>query len=66
MSLRTVSCILICVGSLSAASPEKFLCGAAENAGILIGAAVRHAQLSEPAYANTLFHEFNLLSPKMH
>lgn len=37
---------------------------AAEHSGILIGAAVRPAQLSEPAYATTLSREFNLLEPE--
>ena len=34
---------------------------AAQHSGILIGAAVRPAQLSEPAYAVTLAREFNML-----
>lgn len=34
---------------------------AAENAGVLIGAAVRPSQLSETAYASTLAREFNML-----
>ena len=31
---------------------------------MLIGAAVRPAQLSEPAYAATLAREFNMLEPE--
>jgi endo-1,4-beta-xylanase len=37
---------------------------AADHSGILIGAAVRPAQLSEPAYAATLAREFNMLEPE--
>ena len=37
---------------------------AADRAGILIGTAVRPAQLSETAYASTLAREFNMLEPE--
>ena len=37
---------------------------AADHSGILIGAGVRPAQLSEPAYAATLAGEFNMLEPE--
>jgi endo-1,4-beta-xylanase len=37
---------------------------AADNAGVLIGAAVRPAQLSEAAYASTLAREFNMVEPE--
>jgi endo-1,4-beta-xylanase len=37
---------------------------AASRSGILIGAAVRPAHLSEPAYAATLAREFNMLEPE--
>jgi endo-1,4-beta-xylanase len=37
---------------------------AAEGAKILVGAAVRSAQLSEPAYASTLAREYNMLEPE--
>jgi endo-1,4-beta-xylanase len=37
---------------------------AADSAGVLVGTAVRPAQLSEPAYALTLSREFNLLEPE--
>lgn len=37
---------------------------AAQHSGMLIGAAVRPAQLSEPDYAATLAREFNMLEPE--
>jgi len=40
------------------------LCETAERAGMLIGAAVRPARLSEAPYASTLAREFNLLEPE--
>jgi endo-1,4-beta-xylanase len=49
---------------LAAAPPEPCLRDAARASGFLIGAAVRPAQLSEPAYASTLAREFNLLEPE--
>jgi len=36
----------------------------ADRAGILVGAAARPEQLSEPAYAGTLAREFNMLEPE--
>ena len=36
----------------------------ADNAGLLIGTAVRPTQLSEAAYASTLAHEFNMVEPE--
>jgi hypothetical protein len=35
----------------------------ADNAGLLIGTAVRPSQLSEAAYASTLAREFNMAPP---
>lgn len=37
---------------------------AADDAGLLIGTAVRPAQLSEPAYASTLAREFSMVEPE--
>jgi endo-1,4-beta-xylanase len=37
---------------------------AADRAGMLVGAAVRPAQLAEPLYAGTLASEFNMLEPE--
>jgi endo-1,4-beta-xylanase len=36
----------------------------ADNAGLLIGTAVRSSQLSEPAYASTLAREYNMVEPE--
>jgi len=52
-----------CAG-FGAAAPEPSLREAAQGCGLLIGAAVRPAQLSEAAYASTLAHEFNMLEPE--
>jgi endo-1,4-beta-xylanase len=54
---------VFCLG-LDAAAPEHSLREAARGAGMLIGAAVRPAQLSEAAYASTLAREFNMLEPE--
>lgn len=43
---------------------ELSLRDAARSSGMLIGAAVRPAQLSEPAYASTLAREFNMVEPE--
>lgn len=46
------------------------ICGAqslrqeADKAGLLVGTAIRPAQLSEPAYASTLAREFNMIEPE--
>jgi len=53
----------VCFGSAAASAPDS-LRKAAEQSGMLIGAAVRPAQLSEPAYAATLANQFNLLEPE--
>ena len=42
----------------------KSLREAAQGAGLLIGAAVRSAQLSEAAYSSTLTREFNMVEPE--
>ncbi len=52
-----------CIG-FGTPAPEKSLRTAASSAGILIGAAVRAAQLSEAAYAATLAREFNMVEPE--
>jgi endo-1,4-beta-xylanase len=36
----------------------------ADEAGLLMGTAVRSSQLSEPAYASTLAHEYNMVEPE--
>jgi len=52
-----------CFG-LGGSGPEQTLRQAAQRSGLLIGTAVRPAQLSEPAYASTLAREFNMLEPE--
>jgi endo-1,4-beta-xylanase len=47
-----------------AAAPPNTLRDAAQPSGILIGAAARPAELSEPAYAATLAREFSMLEPE--
>src|SRR5208282_5015348 len=47
-----------------AAVPEQSLREAARGSGMLIGTAVRPAQLSEADYASTLAREFNMLEPE--
>ena len=53
----------LCLG-LGPGVQDQPLREAAKESGILIGAAVRPAQLSEAAYASTLAREFNLLEPE--
>jgi GH35 family endo-1,4-beta-xylanase len=43
---------------------DQSLREAAQSSGVLIGTAVRPAQLSEAAYASTLAREFNMLEPE--
>jgi endo-1,4-beta-xylanase len=52
-----------CLG-FGAAAPEQSLREAALTSGMLIGTAVRPAQLSEVAYASTLAREFNMMEPE--
>jgi endo-1,4-beta-xylanase len=48
----------------SAGLRDQSLREAAQSSGVLIGSAVRPAQLSEAAYASTLAREFNMLEPE--
>ncbi|MFY9645447.1 MAG: endo-1,4-beta-xylanase [Terriglobales bacterium] len=50
--------------AFAAASPEPSLRESARRSGMLIGAAVRPAQLSEMAYASTLARDFNMVEPE--
>jgi endo-1,4-beta-xylanase len=52
-----------CLG-FGAGVREQSLREAAQGSGMLIGTAVRPAQLSEAAYASTLAREFNMLEPE--
>jgi GH35 family endo-1,4-beta-xylanase len=48
----------------SARVRDQSLRETAQSSGVLIGTAVRPAQLSEAAYASTLAREFNMLEPE--
>ena len=63
-ALVFVLSVAVCCLGLGAAAPEHSLREAAQGAGMLIGAAVRPAQLSEAAYAATLAREFNMVEPE--
>src|SRR6202047_4819493 len=60
---RVFAFAVFCLG-FGGAAPEQSLREAARDSGLLIGAAVRPAQLSEAAYASTLAREFNMLEPE--
>jgi endo-1,4-beta-xylanase len=57
-------CLLCFLRAFAALSEAPTLRDVALHPRILIGAAVRPAQLSEPAYAATLAREFNMLEPE--
>jgi len=59
-----VSCLAVCCVASARAQPPQSLREAADRSHILIGTAVRPAQLSEPAYAATLAREFNMAEPE--
>jgi endo-1,4-beta-xylanase len=63
--IRVLAVAVFCLG-WGAAVPEQSLSlrEAARESGMLIGAAVRPAQLSEAAYASTLAREFNMVEPE--
>jgi endo-1,4-beta-xylanase len=56
----------LCAGfaGFSGTTPEQSLREAAQVSGMLIGTAVRPAQLFEAAYASTLAREFNMVEPE--
>ncbi len=58
-----VAAAAFCLG-FGAGVREQSLREAAQGSGMLIGSAVRPAQLSEAAYASTLAREFNMLEPE--
>jgi len=55
--------VAFCLGFGAAVSAPS-LRDAARSSGMLIGTAVRPAQLSEVAYASTLAREFNMVEPE--
>jgi endo-1,4-beta-xylanase len=54
----------IVVGAVASICGAQSLRQEADKAGLLVGTAVRPAQLSEPAYASTLAREFNMIEPE--
>ena len=57
--------LVILISSMSLASGwGQSLRQEADRAGVLVGAAVNPAYLSEPGYAATLAREFNMLEPE--
>jgi GH35 family endo-1,4-beta-xylanase len=67
MEWRFHICVLAAAASclgFGAAFRGQSLRETAQGAGILIGTAVRPAQLSEVAYSSTLAREFNMLEPE--
>jgi endo-1,4-beta-xylanase len=63
LTLEILGLTLFCLGFGTASSPES-LREAAQGSGMLVGAAVRPAQLTEAFYAATLAREFNMLEPE--
>lgn len=63
MGVSFTSRFLLCVLLAIVPAPQS-LRETAQHSRVLIGAAVRPAQLTEPAYAATLAREFNLLEPE--
>ncbi len=62
--IRLLICSLAAFCLTAAAPAPETLREAAQHSRMLIGAAVRPAQLAEPAYAATLAGEFNMLEPE--
>jgi len=52
---------VLCLWAAAVPGCSQSLRDAADQAGVLIGTAVRPAHLSEPAYASTLAREFNMI-----
>jgi endo-1,4-beta-xylanase len=62
-SCLRIACWLVAFDILAASAPET-LREAATTSGVLVGSAVRPYALSEPAYAATLSHEFDMVEPE--
>ena len=56
--------LLLLLFFVAASAPPTTLRQAADQAGILIGAAARPSQFSEAAYSETLAREFNMVEPE--
>jgi endo-1,4-beta-xylanase len=61
--ILVLATVVFCL-EVGGAVPELSLREAADKSGVLVGTAVRPAQLSEPEYASTLAREFNMLEPE--
>jgi endo-1,4-beta-xylanase len=64
LSLSVFGATLFSATLFSASWQGQTLRQAADRSGLLVSAAVRAAQLAEPAYASTLAREFNMLEPE--
>jgi endo-1,4-beta-xylanase len=56
--------IAILTAAIALAALPQSLRRASNQAGVLIGTAVRQPQLSEPAYASTVAREYNMIEPE--
>jgi len=54
----------VLIGTLAVSSTPAALRQAADDVGVLIGAAVRPSQFSETAYVSTLTREYNMIEPE--
>ena len=62
--MKHLWCSVLLSAAISGVCGAQTLRQAADNAGLLIGTAVRPSQLSEAAYAATLAREFNMVEPE--
>jgi endo-1,4-beta-xylanase len=63
-TFKVLTLVLVVCLTCGAADPIKTLREVAQQSGMLVGAAARPEQLTEPAYAATLAREFNMLEPE--
>jgi endo-1,4-beta-xylanase len=63
LTMEILGLTVFCLG-FGTPSPPDSLREAAQRSGMLVGTAVRPAQLTEAAYAATLAREFNMLEPE--
>ena len=63
LNIRVLGCITF-FSLLIGPAFSQTLRETAQRAGVLVGAAVRPEQLTEPSYATTLAREFNMLEPE--
>jgi endo-1,4-beta-xylanase len=63
LTMEILALTVFCLG-FGTPSPPESLRETAQRSGMLVGTAVRPAQLTEAAYAATLAREFNMLEPE--